>query len=138
MLGPFCPRARIRAEGAENDAKCGSQGLLCIGFNASWCCLERGTTRASADQPNAGQVIGALGGTYRLGLHHRDQTFPGHMPFTVRHPGEAWSTSTAGHRFARRALRVTARRRAGICGGLSGILLRANLRGAARTRHHCL
>src|SRR6266566_6675674 len=108
-----------------------SQKRLCSGFVTSWCGLRYGTTRASADQFAAGQIIGPLGRTDGTRLPRGDPTFAGHVPVAIRHSREAWATHADWLRSAQCALRGTACRRATICRGLSGVLFWPNLRGAS-------
>src|SRR5260370_14067416 len=130
-----CLHAKIRAErDLLSDLPYGSQELqelLCSGFLTSLCGLQHGTTRASADQLRAGQVVSSLGRADGPRLRRGHQTFTRYVPVADRYPGEACATYAYRLRSAQRALCGTARRGAAICRGLPGVLLRANVRGAS-------
>ena len=65
------------------------------------------------------------------GFPARNPAVEGRLSIAIRNLGEAWTPFAARDRFAERALRVLARRGTRICGGVSGVLLRADFRGEA-------
>src|SRR5579864_9388271 len=73
------------------------------------------------------QAVCEMGRADCGGFPDRNSAIERNLSAPVRDSGEAWAAFAAGNRFAERSLRRFARRRAGICRGFSGILLRADL-----------
>jgi hypothetical protein len=80
-------------------------------------------------------ALRALGGADGLRLPGCHHARAGHLPAPDRHHGEARAASPARQRPAQRAVRLAQRRAAGVRGGVSRVLLRADLRGEAPARH---
>src|SRR5258708_1637262 len=78
-------------------------------------------------RPAAAAVVGALGRVDRRRFPQRNPEIPGHVPAAIWNPGKTWAAPAARDGPPERAPCRAGRRPAGIRGGLSGILLRADL-----------